>query len=205
LPLAIVAQPASAQTVSQPMERPQQSASEDVPPAIAARARSVAESSERMRSLLAEPRTVFIGVDLIRRKGERGRDLAPYYRVQHYRYADDTTITSLVELESGRVAEQVEAQHAPVRLSEGEFAEARELALADRRVGGAISRVRDLVIEPLVVRTSDPNDPWYGRRVVRLLFRAGADYLSSPIVYVDLSRREVIVQPGHGPSDGESR
>lgn len=219
LSLLIVAPSAAAQrAVEPPVPRATESASDDVPAAVAARARTVAEGSPRLRGLLAEPRTepraearteartVFIGVDLIRRKGDGGRDLAPYYRVLHYRYADDTAITSLVDLESGRVAEQVEARHAPVRLSEGELGEARALAFGDRRVAAAIGRyMEQVVVEPLLVRTSDPNDPWFGRRVVRLLFRVGANYLSQPIVYVDLSGREVIVQPGHGPGHGDSQ
>lgn len=195
--------PAAAQ---EPAQARAEAASEDVPAALAERARAVVEGSPQLRSALSGPRTVFIGVDLIRRKGERGRDAPPLYRVRHYRYADDTAITSLVDLNSGAVTEQSAVQHAAVPLSAGELAEAQALALADRRVAEAVARYRDrLVIEPLVVRTSEPTDPWFGRRVVRLLFRIGADYLSSPMVYVDLSRREVTVQPGHGRSQGDPR
>lgn len=205
LSLFILTTPAAAQVAREPAAPPSAaSASDDVPAATAARARAVAEGSPRLRTLIAEPRTVFIGVDLIRRKGDRGGDLAPYYRVQHYRYADDATITSLVDLESGRVAEQVEARHAPVRLSDGELAEARTLALADRRVAGAIGRYTEqLAVEPLLVRTSDPNDPWFARRVVRLLFRVGTNYLSEPVVYVDLTGREVIIHEAHRPRQGD--
>jgi hypothetical protein len=171
---------------------------------VAARARNVAEASPRLREALAGRRTVFVGVDLIRRKGEGERELPPLYRVRHYRYADDTAVTTLIDLDSGRVADQMEARNAPVPLAQSELDEARAMALADRTVAAAVAPFRErLVIEPLVVRTSDPEDSWFGRRVVRLLFRIGPDYLSSPIVYVDLSRRQVIVERGHGPRPGD--
>lgn len=174
-------------------------ASDDVPPQIASRVRAVAEASPRLRSMLAEPRTVFIGVELVRRKGEEGRELAPLYRVLHYRYSDDSTISSLVDVGRARVTEESEARHAPVALAASELDEARTLALANPRVARALDRFRErLLVEPLVVRTSDPADPWFGRRIVRLLFRVGRDYVSDPVVFVDLTRREVIVQPTHG-------
>jgi hypothetical protein len=199
----VIALPAAAQSYG---ERAVESASDDVPAPTAARARSVAEGSARLRAYLAQPRTIFIGVDLIRRKGDDDRDLPPLYRVQHYRYADDSVITSIVDLDGGRVAEQIEERNVPVRLTEGELIEARELAFADRRVAEAIGQYRErLVVGPLVVRTSDRADPWFGRRIVRLLFRLGADYLSAPIVFVDLTRRQVIIQPGHRPAYGERR
>jgi hypothetical protein len=174
-------------------------ASDDVPAAIAERARRVAEAAPDMRRRLVEPRTIFIGVELVRRKGDNGRELEPIYRVQHYRYADDTAIVSLVDVKSGRVRDVEEIPHAPVALTVAELAEARAMALEDRRVARALERFRDgLLVEPLVVRTSDPADPWFGRRVVRLLFRVGQDYVSDPIVFVDLTRREVIVERAHG-------
>jgi hypothetical protein len=203
LSVLIAALPATARSAQ---DRVADSASDDVPADVAARVRTVAEGSAQLRPSLVQPRTVFIGVDLIRRKseGEGERDLPALYRVQHYRYADDTVITSIVDLDGARVAEQTETRNAPVRLSEGELGEARTLALADPHVAAALGG-REVVVEPLVVRTSDRADPWFGRRIVRLLFRLGADYLSQPIVFVDLTRRRVIIQPGHGPAHGDSR
>jgi hypothetical protein len=187
--VALLAFPASAQIPG--------TASDDVPADIAERVRRVAEAAPDLREKLAAPRTIFIGVELVRRKGDNGRELEPIYRVQHYRYGDDTAIFSLVD--GGRLRGVEEVPHAPVALTLGELAEARGLALEDRRVARALERYRDrLLVEPLVVRTSDPADPWFGRRIVRLLFRVGQDYVSEPIVFVDLTRREVIVERAHG-------
>ncbi|MEA3015952.1 MAG: hypothetical protein QOI38_674 [Sphingomonadales bacterium] len=195
----------SASLASGQVDQQRESAADDVAPAVAQRARSIAEGSPQMRNFLAAPRTVFIGVDVVRGKDDDGgREPAPLHRVRHYRYGDDTTVTSLVDVRSGRVVEQTEARNAAVPLSVGEFEEARALALADRRVMAAVGSLRErLVVEPLVVRTSDASDAWHGRRVVRLLFRVGADYLSNPVVHVDLTSRQVIVQPPHRPERGD--
>lgn len=201
----------------------QTSASADVAPAEAARFRAIAERSQWFRvdlatrtrriareSMLAaqgrraDLRTVFIGVDLVDMKDEREGEPNGIYRVRHYRYVDDTTITSLIDAETGRVIEQTEAQHVAVPLSSEELADARTLALADRRVVEAVGGAADrLVVEPLVVRTSDREDRWFGRRIVRLLFRQGRDYLSEPTVYVDLTSREVMIETGHARGHGE--
>ncbi|RYY26003.1 MAG: hypothetical protein EOP62_10980 [Sphingomonadales bacterium] len=185
--------------MAQPVTRPSaQSASEDVPDAVVNRVRLVAERSERLKAFIAEPRSVFIGVDLIRSKGEGDREPPPLYRARHYRYSDDVTVTSLVDLESGRVVDQIEMPHVPVPLTPGEFSEARALALRDDRIAPGLRQYGDrLVVEPLMVRTGDSKDPWFGQRVVRLLFRVGRDYLSSPVVYVNLSKRVVILEEAH--------
>ncbi len=186
---------------AQPAER---SASEDVPAALAERARNVAERSSPLQEMLVRARTIYIGVDLERRKGDGDIELPPLYRVRHYRYADDTVVTSLVEIESGRLVDQIEVAHAPAPLVEIELAEARRLALRDRRVTAGLGPgFERLTVEPLMVRTSDPRDPWYGQRIVRLLFRAGRNYLSNPIVYVNLTTKAVIVEAAHGRSRGD--
>lgn len=191
---------------AQPPTRTAESASEDVPAAIAERARSLVERSTLLRSALVEDRTVFVGVDLVRRKGRGDLELPPLYRVRHYRYSDDAAITSLVDLRTGRIAEQVEERHAAVPLSAAELDEARALAMRDPQVARALAPHRKAIVaEPLVVRTSDPEDPWFGRRVVRLLFRVGRAYISEPLVYVDLTRREVITERAHRPGHGEDR
>ena len=89
----------------------------------------------------------------------------------------------------------------PASLSDQEFQEARALAFADPRVVQALGAAQErLVVEPLPLGTTLPDDRFYGHRVVRLLFRIGPDYLSRPIVFVDLTDRRVLVEE---PSSGE--
>lgn len=202
-PLVLLHVSAMAQPARQPIAS---SASEDVPDAVANRVRTIAERSERLRTFLAEPRSVFIGVDLVRTKGDGDREPPPLYRTRHYRYSDDMTVTSLIDLSAGRVVEQVEAAHVPVPLTPGELAEARTLAFSDARIAPGFREYGErLVVEPLMVRTGDPEDPWFGQRVVRLLFRVGRDYLSEPVVYVNLSKRTVIVEEAHHANHGDDQ
>lgn len=184
-----------------------QTASEDVPADLAARARSAAERSAPVNKLMQAPRSLFIDVELVRRKPVDGREPPPLYRVRHYRYTDDVTITSLVDLATDRVVQQEEAAHVPVPLTGGELDEARRLVLADAAVSPQLRpHLTELVMEPLMVRTTDPRDPWFGQRVVRLLFRvARNNYLREPVVFVNLSRRTVIVERPHGASHGDKQ
>ena len=83
----------------------------------------------------------------------------------------------------------------PVSLSPEEFQRARDLALADERVRAALEdRGGSVVIEPLVLRPADHADSLYGHRVVRLLFRLDHDYLSDPVVLVDLTDERVLLE-----------
>jgi len=84
----------------------------------------------------------------------------------------------------------VEARpHLPVGLAQAEFERAKELALSDDAVRKALgSNASNVVVEALVIRAIADKDPYFGRRVVRLLFKLGADYLSEPIVK-ELSHR----------------
>jgi hypothetical protein len=54
----------------------------------------------------------------------------------------------------------------------------------------------------LPVRSPDPNDPCSKHRCLRLTFRRGNDYLSQPIVMVDLTAKHVYVE--HRNTDGKA-
>lgn len=203
LALSFLLMPAAA-PAQLPTDAARKTASEDVPAPLAERVRALAERSSLLLREREQPRTIFIGVDLVRRKEDGDREPPPFYRVRHYRYGDDTTITSLVDLETGQVAEQFETRNASVPLTAGELEEARTLAMADRTVAAALADYRQrLTVEPLVVRTSSPADPWFGQRVVRLLFRVGRNYLSSPLVYVNLTKRAVVIEAPHKSGHGD--
>lgn len=138
----------------------------------------------------ADSRTFFVHAEMLHDKGGNARRAL----VQHYRYAGDQTITTIVDLSAGRVVDVRVAEHAPSALSREEFEEARKLAMADPRVQEALGANRGNVeVEPLVVRASQ-GDPLFGHRVVRLLFRRGRDYLTAPDVHVDLTDRKVMVR-----------
>jgi len=109
--------------------------------------------------------------------------------VEHYRYDGDLTITTLVDLGAQRVVAQRTAAHVPTPLSREEFEQARASALGDSRVSGLLAAHRNeqVDVEPMMTFTTSPDDPFFGHRVVRLLFRVGRDYLHTPLVFVDLT------------------
>jgi hypothetical protein len=177
-----------------------------VPPALAAQetltpterdeARAVADSLlVRRGGPLAQRRVYAVGVERFRDKErEEAGDTGRRALVTHYQYEGDRAILTYVDLQTRRAFLQETIAHLPVPLAPEELAAARDLALADSAVARALAPYRErLVVEPLVVRTTDPRDPLAGQRVVRLLFRVGADYLRRPIVTVNLSTREVHV------------
>jgi len=116
--------------------------------------------------------------------------------VTHYRYEGDLAILTVVNL-SQRAVVSVEARpHLPVGLAQAEFERAKELALADEAVKKALGpNASKVVVEALVIRAIAEKDPYFGRRVVRLLFKLGAGYLSEPIVNVDLTAGRVEILP----------
>ncbi|NNE98462.1 MAG: hypothetical protein HKN25_05515 [Pyrinomonadaceae bacterium] len=181
---------------SAPPQSDEPVASEDVPPAVAERARRLAEDKPALKEAFDQSRVVYIGTEIIRWKTEDGdEDPRKIYRVIHYRYDNDAAVHSIVNVRDEAVLQSREYPHLPTAFSAQELKEASELALKDERVreglGDALNRAE---IEGLVIRASSKDDPWFGRRVVRLLFRVGQYYRRRPIVIVDLTERRVVVE-----------
>ena len=161
------------------------------------RAVAIAERGAETARLLAAGRSVLADVELVRDKSleEAGRPdrLA---MVTHYRYAGDLTIQTLVNITSEQVLEVRTAEHRATPLSVDEVERAKTLALEDPNVRAALTvPVERIVVEPLLISAGSPDDPLFGRRVVRLLFKVGRDYLAQPVVLVDLTSERVIVEP----------
>lgn len=171
-------------------------ASDDVPEAVAGKARRLAEEQPALRAAMQETRVVYVGTELTRLKTEDGGDpQGKHYVVIHYRYDNDAAIHSLVSVDDGTVLDQQEAPHLPTSLAQEELDRASTLALGDGRVREALgSDVERVEIEPLVIRPASKEDPWFGRRVVQLLFRVGRDYRHSPRTVVDLTNDAVLVE-----------
>jgi Cu2+-containing amine oxidase len=154
-------------------------------------AASIATGELRNRKL-ADARTFFVHAEMLHDKSAPGSRRA---LVLHYRYEGDQTITTVVDLTAQRVVDVRTAAHVAAPLSQEEFEQARGMAMADARVAGALGQNRGRVtVEPLVLHATE-GDPLFGHRVVRLLFRVDRDYLSAPIVLVDLTTRQVMIEP----------
>ena len=165
-----------------------------------ARAVEIATPEERITSTLGLMRSIegehgegaVVLSDV--RSAEPSEDGAPLALVTLYRYADDTTLRRLVDLERGEVVDEIEAEGVSPPLSRTEAELARALLLEDDGVleilGGDVEAVE---FEFLLTRTIDPEDPLFGRRVVYPLFNTERGYLpGSGEVVVDLTSGEVV-------------
>ena len=156
---------------------------------------AVVEASRELRLLVRRP--LAIGrIELLREKGPGGEDSPERLAlVTVYRYEGNLGILATVNLARRVVVAVDSVPGLPVSLSPEEFQRARDLAFAEERVRAALGeRGGSVVIEPLVLRASDRTDSLYGHRVVRLLFRLDHDYLSDPIVLVDLTDERVLLE-----------
>jgi hypothetical protein len=116
--------------------------------------------------------------------------------VTSYRYFDDITVFSTVDLKTNRVVKVEAAQHLRTPLSESEFDEAKEMA---REKSAEVKHLYDrfgdqLSVYPQFSQFTLKNDPRV-HRVVHLTYRVGKRDLSYPRPQVDLTSREVEV-PG---------
>jgi Cu2+-containing amine oxidase len=162
--------------------------------AVALARREVDARKLRLKSALQ-----LISVEWAREKSDK--EGAPDKRmalVTHYRYEDDAAILTLVEPAASRVAKVEVIPHLPVPLSQEEFQRASALAMKNPQVAEALGpSVKEVKTEALMLRTSDEKDKLFGHRVVRLLFRLGTDYLTRPVVFVDLTTQKVWVEEPH--------
>lgn len=111
-----------------------------------------------------------------------------------YRYEDDSTVYSVVDLASGRVVDTQTAQHARTPLSDGEYQYAQDLA-AER-----VAEVRELKAKfgkrlSTYAQFSQhtPEGDERVHRVVHILYRVDKRDLSAPRPVVDLTAQTVTV------------
>lgn len=161
------------------------------------RAVAIAERSAETARLLEAGRSVLTEVELIRDKSlEEAARPDRLAMVTHYRYEGDLTIETLVNITAEQVLEVRTAEHRATPLSVGELERARTLAFDDPNVRAALGVPAErIVVEPLLTSAGSPDDPLFGHRVVRLLFRVGRDYLAQPVILVDLTEERVIIEP----------
>ena len=114
--------------------------------------------------------------------------------VKHYRTDGDLTISHVVNLTKGAVELVQTGTDVATPLSPEEFDHARELALSDEKVRAALGPRRKVEVEPMVIRGGPFDSEGRRHRTVRLLFKIGRDYLSRPIVFVDLTTDQVQIE-----------
>jgi hypothetical protein len=126
--------------------------------------------------------------------GKQRKTPDPRAVVTSYRYFDDLTVFSTIDLTTGRVLEVQAAKHIPTPLSDGEYEEAIDLA-KDRsdEVKRLYERFGDqITVYPQFSQFAVKEDA-RRHRVVHLNYRIGKRDLSYPRPQVDLTTREVVV------------
>lgn len=131
---------------------------------------------------------------LAEKSAAAGKAASPKAVVTTYRYADDTTIMTTVDLATGRAVDVSTAQHVRTPLSQEEFAEAQ--ALARERVPD-VRTIYDrfkgqVTVYPQFSQFAPPGEARV-HRVVHLTYRVGKRDLSFPRPVVDLTTRAVDV------------
>lgn len=120
--------------------------------------------------------------------------------VTSYRYFDDITVFSTVDLNTGRVVHVEAAQHLRTPLSESEFEEAKDMA---REKSDEVKRLYErygeqISVYPQFSQFTVKDDPRI-HRVVHLNYRLGKRDLSYPRPQVDLTTRQVETPPAPLP------
>jgi hypothetical protein len=112
--------------------------------------------------------------------------------VTSYRYFDDITVFSTVDLKTNRVVKVEAAQHLRTPLSQSEFEDAQEMARdKSAEVKQLYERFGDqLSVYPQFSQFTVKDDPRV-HRVVHLTYRVGKRDLSYPRPQVDLTLREI--------------
>jgi hypothetical protein len=157
-------------------------------------ARTLAEHNMHLREHIHSPleRVVFTKIDLLpdSRAGTNMRKVI----VQHYRYRHDETVLTTVDLNRLEVLDVETIAHFPTAFAKEEMERAERLARGDARLKHVFDMPgRQLVVEGRPIQAAKAEEPLFGHRVVHLLLRHGADYLSSPRVLVDLTNETVLI------------
>jgi hypothetical protein len=125
---------------------------------------------------------------------EPGKPASPRAVVTSYRYFDDITVFSTIDLNTGKVVDVQAAQHVPTPLSDGEFDEAAELA---REKSDEVKRLYERFGDQITVYPQFSQyvikDDARRHRVVHMNYRVGKRDLSYPRPQVDLTTRAVVV------------
>jgi hypothetical protein len=165
----------------------------ELSPAEVRQARDLAESLEPFADLRhPSPATRIVFVKAERLPGPDATSSARDVMLQHYRYRDDATIFTHVDLNRHEVVKCETSPHYPTGLAEEEVSRAKELAKNDDRLRTMIE-AQGLSLIPRPLEVNDAANPLQHHRVVQLLLQRGRESLLEPKVLVDLTQERVII------------
>jgi hypothetical protein len=160
-------------------------------------AERVARADPRVRELVGERgRLSYIEFVSIKPEQESERLAHRHAEVVFLQANAEYGVRAVVRLGASSTVMTVDkVSERDVPMTADDLEAARKLALESPEVRAvAEPRLEKARVEGLRVVGADDTDPCYRGRCVRLLFKVGNDYLSDPIVVVDLTTSRVTVQ-----------
>lgn len=160
-------------------------------------AERVARADSRVRELLGERgRLSYVEFVSIKPEAESDRLLHRHAEVVFLQANAEYGVRAVVRLDANPTVMTVDKMsERDVPMMAEDLEAARKLALQSPEVRAvAEPRLEKARVEGLRVVGADDTDPCYRGRCIRLLFKIGNDYLSDPIVVVDLTTSRVTVE-----------
>lgn len=150
----------------------------------------------RVRELLGERGRLSYVEFVALKSGDETAPAARHAEVVFSRLDADYGVRAVVVLDGGaRVlsVDRIAGENVP--LTQADLEDARKLALQSAELRGALgARAEKATVEGLRILATEESDPCYHRRCLRLMFKIGRDYLSEPIVIVNLSTGSVMLE-----------
>ena len=176
-----------------------------------ARAESIARSDSKVKELLGDAGVRVVSAVPVIIKAESPEKVDHFQRqveVVLFNPQREVGARVVVYLQGSKTLEVSRLTSDQVPFTQDDLADAFQLAVRDeavnRALGGAAQRFHlekepgtatgeENIVTGLPVHSSDRNDPCSKHRCMELYFRRGTDYLSEPVVLVDLSAKRVSI------------
>ena len=180
-------------------------------------AEEIAGADAKVHGLFAGATYRFVSIELLPLKPDQESKGAPtqpltldrHAAMLYRRAGDESGLRVVVNLTKRSIVSSSEVTSAEVPLTPEDINEAAQLALTNKELRSALSSDAEgyaaaskspgthtdrFAITGLRLFSSDEKDPCKTHRCVRLMFRRDRDYLGQPMVWVDLTDRQVHVE-----------
>lgn len=202
---------------SEQMDAAQRGAFDPLTPDEESSAERIARSDNRIKEIVGEREVRLVSATpVLIKTGESLEKIDVHQRVIEvvlFRPEGEVGARVLVNLVQNSVAnvERLDSRHVP--FTRDDLKDAFQLALREPQVQRALgpeaqnfhiqgqrnapsAEASENVVSGLPIRSSDPKDPCSKHRCLQLFFRRGTDFLSEPVVTVDLTAKHVSVERG---------
>jgi len=214
--LGLVAAGNAQQPEQRQLSSSERAALDPLTPEEEAAAVRIARADGRVKEALAAENVRVISViPVLIKRGESQEKLDLHQReieVTLFQPQKEVGARVVVNLRQNNVASVQRLSSAQVPFTDDDLKEAFQLALHDTQVQRALgpaaqsfriesarppitaAAVTENVVSGLPIRSNDAKDPCSKHRCLQLFFRRGTDYLTEPVVIVDLSANHVMVE-----------